>query len=1143
MNQGFLADIVRTFIDSKITPLLLLSMLLLGAFAILVTPREVDTPVEVPMMDIFVELPGAVSKEVEERVTFPLEKLLAEIPGVDTIASVSRSQLSMITVVFYLGEEQSASLTKLYSKLATAMRYLPPEASPPQVQPRSTDDVPVLTLTFWSQRYDQAMLRRLVAQLDDQVRAVPEVAETTLIGGPRRQVKIILDTAKLAAFHLDPNRVLATLQSANVELPAGSFARGNAEYQVTVGSALRSVDEVRRLVIDSRDGRPVYLSDIAVVEDGLQEPTDYVFFTPGPAAAHRGITAPVEPYPALTLAVAQRRGANAVVVVEEVLAKVDALKGTLIPADVQVTVTRNYGADAEHKVNELIEHLLIAIVSVSLLITLFLGWRAAVVVCIAIPTTLALTLFFYYATGYTLNRITLVALIFTIGILVDDPIVDVENIVRHYRLPQNRGRSSLEVTIEAVNEVRGPLILATLAVILAILPMATLPGMMGAFGRPIPVGATAAMIFSMLIAFVLTPWAAYRLLQNERGSESLTDIPSPSMGEGKGEGELLGTTPPLSSSLPQGERGEKEDGEEEGWTTKVYRRLMIPLIHDSRKRWLFLGGVGLLLAGSLSLLFTKVIPIKFFTYDNKAELNVIIDMPEGTPLEGTAQAAQAIGRVLGQIPEVTDYQSYIGTAAPYNFTGFVRRYFLRQGPNVADIAVALLPKGERTAHSHDIAKRIRRGIQPIVQQFDARVTIAEIPGGIPVQQTLVAEVYGPDYGKQIKLAREVQAVFEQTPGVVDVDWSVEAPQPISHFQVDQAKAALHGIATSQVVQTLQIALGGMEVGRLRFPQDKEPIPLVVRLPQEQRSSLTDLQALRLASAKGQMVPLAELIQMQDATLPLSISHKNLKPVVYVTGDVAGEEESPPYGMFTLDHALAQLMTPEGKPIPRYLLKQPFLTEQFAIKWDGEWHGTTEFLVGAGPVFIAVLILIYLLVVAWFQSFTIPLVILVPIPLSLIGILPAYALTGIFLAGPSALGFTAGAGIVVRNSIILVDFIELRRQQGMPLAEAVVEAGAIRFRPMLLTALAVVVGSAVLLLDPIFQGMALSLIGGEVAATALSRVVVPVLYYMSERRHEAVLLKSSVTLPPSTSVPNTGVLSLRTAATHSPSSGNRFAKHE
>lgn len=1104
MNQGFLAGVVRAFIDSKLTPLLLLSMLLLGAFAILVTPREVDTPVAVPMMDVFVALPGAVSKEVEERITLPLEKLLAEIPGVDTIASVSRPQLSMITVVFYLGESDTDSLTKLYSKLASAAGHLPPEASLPLVQPRSLNDVPVLTLTFWSQRYDHAMLRRLVAQLDDQVRDIPEVAETTLIGGPRRQVKITLDAARLAAFHLDPNRVIAVLQSANQELPAGSFARGNVEYLVTVGSALRSADEVAHLVIDARNGRSVYLNDVALVEDGPQEATDYVFFTPGPAAARREITAPSAPYPAVTLAVAQRQGANAVVVVEQVLAKIEALKGTLIPADVQVTVTRNYGEAAQDKVNELIEHLLIAVVAVALLIALFLGRRAAVIVCIAIPTTLALTLFFYCAFGYTLNRVTFIALIFSIGILVDDPIVNVENIVRHYRLPQNRGRSTLEVTVEAVNEVGSPLILATLTVILALLPMAAIPGMMGAFGRPIPIGATAAMVFSMLIAFVVTPWAAYRLLQ--------------------------------------GERGKKED-EEEGWTTKVYRRLMTPLIHDPRKRWLFLGSVVLLLVGALSLLLTKVIPIKFMGYDNKAELNVIIDMPEGTPLESTAQVAQAVSRVVGRIPEVTDYQSYIGTAAPYNFTGLVRRYFLRKGPNVADIAVALLPKGERAASSHDIAKRIRAQVQPIARQSGARVTIAEIPGGMPVQQTLVAEVYGPDYRRQIELAQEVRAVFEKTPGVVDVDWSVEVPQPISHFQVDQAKAALHGVTTQQIVQALQVALGGVEVGRLRLPQDKEPVPLFVRLPQDQRSSLTDLQTLKVASAAGQMVPLSELVQVQDATLPLSIYHKNLKPLVYVTGDVAGEEESPPYGMFTLDHELAQLRTPEGSPIPRYLLKQPFLTEQLAIKWGGEWHYTVEFLGGAGPVFVAVLILIYLLVVAWFQSFTIPLVILVPIPLSLIGILPLYALTGAFVGGPSALGFMAGAGIVVRNSIILVDFAELRRKQGMPLAEAVVEAGAIRFRPMLLTALAVVVGSAVLLLDPIFQGMALSLIGGEVAATALSRVVVPILYYMSERRHEAARVQAAATGQPGTGASNGGALSGQTAASNAPAPGNGVATHE
>lgn len=1063
-GPGVMEGIVRAFVDSKLTPLTVLAILVLGSFALLATPREEEPQIIVPMMDVFVDMPGASSQEVEARVTIPMEKKLMEIPGVEYVYSTSMPGLSMAIVRFYVGQNEEDAIVRLYNKLYSNFDLMPPGASQPLVKVRSIDNVPILSLTLWSDRYDAYTLRRLAAQLDDQIKDIADVSETTLIGGQRRQLTITLDPARMAAFQVDPGRVLGTLQRANRELSAGSLSAANTEYVVKVGEFLASPDTVGDLVVGTWNGRPVYLRQVAEVHDGPGEAEDYVLFLPGAAAASKGITAPPQPYPAVTLAVAKRKGTNAVVVAAQVLEKLKALQGRLIPAEVQVTVTRNYGATAQEKSNELLDHLLIAIVSVTLLIALFLGWRAALVVLIAVPATLALTLFIYYVYGYTLNRVTLFALIFSIGILVDDPIVDVENIVRHYRLPANRQRALLAVTIEAVNEVRSPLILATLAVICAILPMAFVRGLMGPYMRPIPVGAATAMFFSMTVAFIITPWAAYRLLKGEAATGQ-----------------------------------EHARGEVEGWTTLLYRRLMTALLLSAWKRRAFLASVSLLLVVSMALLFVKVVRVKMLPFDNKSEFQVIVDMPEGTTLEETARVTRALGDYIGTLPEVTDYQLYIGTAAPYNFNGLVRHYFLRRSAHVADIQVNVLPRGERRDQSHDIARRVRPGLQAMAQQYGARIKVAEIPPGPPVLQTLVAEVYGPQYAQQIAMAQEIRQVFEATPDVVDVDWYVEAPQPLYRLRIDQEKAALHGISTAQVVQTFRVALGGVVAGLLHLPREKEDVTLLVRLSRAERSRLAGLQVLQIASAQGTMVPLSELVQVQETTEAPFIYRKNLKRVVYVTGDVAGAEESPIYAILKLNRALDALATPDGQAVPRYTASQPFLTETLSMKWDGEWQITYEVFRDLGLAFAAVLVLIYVLVVAWFQSFKTPLVIITPIPLSLIGILPAHALMGAFFTATSMIGFIAGAGIVVRNSIILVDFIALRRQQGMALLEAVVDAGAVRFRPMLLTASAVVVGSAVILFDPIFQGLAISLIAGEVASTLLSRLTIPILYYVSQQR--------------------------------------------
>ena len=749
-------------------------------------------------------------------------------------------------------------------------------------------------------------------------------------------------------------------------------------------------------------------------------------------------------------------------IAEDALGKVASLRGDTLPTDLNITVTRNYGETAKDKSDELLEHLFIATLSVTLLIALALGWRESGVVLLAIPVTLALTLAIFYFYGYTLNRVTLFALIFSIGILVDDAIVVVENIVRHFRLPQSRGRSLSDIAVEAVDEVGNPTILATCAVIAAILPMAFVRGLMGPYMRPIPVGASAAMVFSLIVAFVVSPWAALRLLRHYAN--------------------------------PTG-----HERQAEGWTTRLYRRLMGPLIQKKTQRNMFLGAVALLLAAAIAFIPLKWVQVKMLPFDNKSEFQVIIDMPDGTPLEQTARVGQALGNYLGQQPEVTNYQIYAGTSGPYNFNGLVRHYFLRNQSNQGDIQVNLLSRHDRKAQSHDIARRLRPELLKIAAPFGARIKVAEVPPGPPVLETLVAEVYGPDYKGQTQLAAKVKKIFQETPGVVDTDWYVEDPQTKYDLQVDLDKAALLGISAADVTRTVQLGLSGLSAGLLHDPASSEDIPIEVRLSRAGRSGITDLQDLKLAGVSGSQVSLREVTDLRKTVIDQSVYRKNLLPVVYVTGDVAGEIESPVYAILKMNHAIDKIDLPDGYRLKRYMgTLLPERTDRYAVKWDGEWQITVEVFRDLGLAFAAVLVLIYVLVVGWFGSYKTPLVIMAPIPLTLIGILPAHALMGAFFTATSMIGFIAGAGIIVRNSIILVDFIELRRSHGMPLDEAVIDAGAVRFRPMLLTAAAVVVGASVILFDPIFQGLAISLMAGELTSTVISRITVPVLYYLSER---------------------------------------------
>jgi multidrug efflux pump subunit AcrB len=1078
---GLAGKVARAFIGSKLTSLIVVASILLGLGAVVMLPREEEPQIIVPMIDVFVQMPGASAKEVEERVTKPMEKLLWEVPGVEYIYSTSSPGMAMAVVRFYVGQNEEDAIVRLNQKMLANFDLIPPGASQPLVKPRSIDDVPILALTLSSDRYDHFTLRRVAAQVHDQIKEINDVSEVKIIGGERRQVRVLLDESRMSAYNVAPALIVPALEQSNRQMQSGGFSSGNREFLVETGGFLRSAEEVGSVVVSVFNDRPVYLRDVANIVDGPEEPADYVMFGKGDGATERrggaasqristasGSERVVSVQPAVTISVAKRKGVNAIEIADKVLEKVERLKGNLIPSEVTVTTTRNYGETASEKSNELLLHMMIDILSVAVLIWLTLGWRESGVVAIAIPVTLALTLAVFYFYGYTLNRITLFALIFSIGILVDDAIVVVENIARHYCLPKNKVCPVRDIAVEAVDEVGNPTILATFAVVAAILPMAFVGGLMGPYMKPIPVGATAAMIFSLLVAFIVTPWASLWLIKRGHGREG----------------------------------GHDRVGGEEGRITKLYRVVMGKLIRAPKWRYGFLLGVVLLLLASMALVGLKLVRVKMLPFDNKSEFQVIIDMPEGAPLEQTAAVTREIGDYIRTVPEVTDYQMYVGAASPYNFNGLVRHYFLRRGPNVADIQVNLVPKGERDAQSHDIAKRVRPRIQEIAKRYEARVKIAEVPPGPPVLQTLVAEIYGPEYSRQLQIARQIQDTFDKTPGVVDVDSYVEDDQPKYRFVVDKEKAALNGVSAEQVAVTLRIAVEGMNAGLLHQPREKEDVPIALRLARAERSSVDDLKQIKVMGRSGNLVPLGALVRVEEQIAEKSIYHKNLRPVTYVTGDVAGSEESPVYAILKLNEAIEQLKLPEGYSLERYVTSQPFIADKYAMKWDGEWHITYEVFRDLGVAFAAVLVLIYILVVGWFQSFKTPLTIMAAIPFSLVGILPAHGLMGAFFTATSMIGFIAGAGIVVRNSIILVDFVELRLKQGMPLAEAVIDAGAVRFRPMMLTAAAVVVGAFIILFDPIFQGLAISLMAGEIASLLLSRMTVPILYYLSERKKHA-----------------------------------------
>lgn len=1113
MRTGPAGRLAHAFLDSRLTPLLIAVSLGLGALALLFTPREEEPQIRVPMIDVAVALPGAAPDEVMARVVEPLERAFWSLSRVEHVYSTAQAGQALITVRFLVNESNEESLVKVYERLTAVGPTLPREASPPAVELHSIDDVPFLTFTLWSAHQSSDTLRPLAQELAQELSEIPDTSKAYVIGGAPRVVRVLPDIERLAAAQVSWATLTGVLQSASGRVPGGSAVSANRELRVEAGARLRSADDVARVVVGVRAGRPLYVADVAQVVDGPDEAVNATFFIPGAARA-AGQTAAGREYPAVTVALAKRPGANATELARAAHAKLEALRPRLLPADVQVDTTRDYGRSAAEKSNELVEHLLIATLSVVALISLAMGWRSGLVVGIAVPVTLALTLFIYFLAGYTLNRVTLFALIFSIGILVDDAIVVVENIERHHREKPNQ--PLWRTAVEAVDEVGNPTILATVTVIAAILPMAFVRGLMGPYMQPIPTGASAAMVFSLIVAFVVSPWAALRVFRGARSEfERHPDVAASDAGHAGAD----------ESQAPPAEAA----------STRLYRRVMTALITRSRVRLAFFGGLLIVLAASIGLVVAGQVRVKMLPFDNKSEFQVLVDHDEGTPLEVTLETARQLARHLArEVPEVADVQLYAGHAAPYNFNGLVRHYFLRRAPQAADLQVNLVSKHARTRQSHDLAKAVRPELQRLGRARGARVKIVEIPPGPPVLDTLVAEIYGPSAETREALAGAVRHLFDTTAGVVDVDDSLAAQHPRWELTLDRERVALAGLSPAVALEALAGPGAGRDVAQLDLPAAREPVPVRVRLTAADRAHPERRLALRVDGVAGPAsLALAELAEAHQVREPQALLHKDLKPVVYVFGDLAGVRESPVYALAELNRRLDALRVPsvlaaggtwrdrgaltpsdaasarvgavqailaarDGQPVERLAVQAPETSDRPALKWDGEWQITYEVFRDLGLAFAVVLALIAVLVIGWFQSFKVPLAILLPVPLSLIGILPGHWAFGAFFTATSMIGFIAGAGIIVRNSIILVDFIELKLRQGRSLDEAVVEAGAVRFRPMLLTAAAVVAGSFVILFDPIFQGLALSLMMGEVAATFLSRLAVPVVYHLLAR---------------------------------------------
>ncbi|WP_439182471.1 efflux RND transporter permease subunit [Carboxylicivirga taeanensis] len=1059
MKTGFAGTLARMFIKSKLTPLLMVAFLIIGVYSSYLTPREEEPQIDVPIADIFIGYPGASPKEIESKLVTPIEKLVSNIKGVEYVYSQSMSEQAMLIVQFYVGEDIERSLVKLYNEIIKNMDKMPAGVTMPLVKTRSIDDVPVMGLTLWSENYDDYQLKRVAQELTSEIEKITDVSETKVIGGRNREIQVVLDRDKMAAFKVDPLLITQQLQAANQQVSAGSFNNNNTEYAVRTGQFFTNAEEVANVVVGVYQNSPVYLHQVAQVEDGPALPSSYVAFGYGQASDNKSVFQ--GEYPAVTISVAKRRGADAMRLADQINDKIEILREELLPADIQVEVTRNYGETASDKVGELLMHLLGAIIAVTLVVMLAMGWRGGLVVFISVPITFALTMFSYYFLDYTLNRITLFALVFVTGIVVDDSIIIAENMHRHFKMRQ---LPFWQAALRSIDEVGNPTILATFTVIAAVIPMVFVSGMMGPYMSPMPIGASIAMIFSLLVALMITPWLAYRLLRHDDNEDDQKDYS-------------------LEKTL----------------IYRLYNKTMRPMIESPVKRWVFIGGVTLLLIGSTSLFLFKVVTVKILPFDNKNEFQVVVDMPEGTTLEETANVTKELAAYLKNHELVTNYQTYVGASAPINFNGLVRHYDLRRGSNVADIQVNLLSKKERDLQSHDIAKELRPGLQAIGKKFNANVKVVEVPPGPPVMSTLVAEVYGPDYEAQKNVATQVKQLFAETESVVDIDWMMEADQTEFTFDVDKEKAMLAGIAPQQIIQAMNMALRGSNVSYLYAENDHKQVGIKLRLDESNRTSIDDLKKITLKSQQGDMVVIGDLVHVREAFKEKSIYRKNQKQVVYVTADVAGKLESPVYAILDMSDRMDEIELPEGYSIEEFYNGQPFVENNFGLKWDGEWQITYEVFRDLGTAFAVVLVVIYLLIVGWFQNLKVPFVMMVAIPLSLVGIVLGHFMLNAFFTATSMIGMIALAGIMVRNSILLIDFVNIRLNEGVPLREAVIEAGAVRTTPILLTAGTVVIGAVVILFDPIFQGLAISLMGGTIASTVLTLLIVPLIYYMTERK--------------------------------------------
>jgi multidrug efflux pump subunit AcrB len=1066
--MGVSGRLAAAFQSNAITPLLALVALLLGLFAVLVTPREEEPQINVTMANVLIPFPGASSQTVQNMVARPAEQVLSQIQDIEHTYSVARPGVAVLTVQFKVGVPRTEALVRLYDVLNANQDWLPRDLGtlPPIVKPKGIDDVPVLGVTLWSAEAASALeLERVARTLEMELKQVKGAREVQTIGGPGRAVQVAIDPTRLRERGIDLLTLKATIAAANFGMPSGAVVQADKGQMLTVetGEFLTSAEDVAGLVVGVHNGKPVYLREVAKVEAGAAQPQRYVWFTPGAADAQAAGVQAGQVYPAVTLTVTKKPGENAVDVAAAARARLDVLRNTVIPADIRTTVTRDYGETAAEKANKLIQKLAFATGSVILLVGLALGRREAVIVGGAVILTLTATLFASWAWGFTLNRVSLFALIFSIGILVDDAIVVVENIHRHQQLFP--GKPLREIIPAAVDEVGGPTILATLTVIAALLPMAFVSGLMGPYMSPIPINSSLGMAISLAIAFTVTPWLALKLMKTHGGAHT--------------EAAHVGLAGKLQT---------------------VFARILTPFLNSARKRWQLLAGIVMALMLSVGLTVVQWVVLKMLPFDNKSEFQVVLEMPAGTPLENTASALHEMGAYLSQQQEVRDLQGYAGTASPITFNGLVRQYYLRADAEQGDLQVNLVDKHHRSEKSHAIAQRLRPELEKIGARYNARVKVVEVPPGPPVMSPLVAEVYGPDEAGRQQLAARVLKAFDDTPDIVALDSTLKIDAPRAHLTVRRQRAESLGIPVSAIAQTVHGALSGMDAAYLHDAQSKLPVPVRLQLPQVSQVGLDNILALPMRAANGRLVPLSELVQVEQGVIDKPLFTKDLMPVSYVFGDMAGKLDSPLYGLFAIRPHLKDAQLPNAGELGEYWIRQPEdAYRQYAIKWDGEWQITYETFRDMGAAYGVGLILIYLLVVAQFRSYLTPLVIMAPIPLTMIGVMPGHALLQSQFTATSMIGMIALAGIIVRNSILLVDFIELQVKTGMAFKDAVVQSAAVRAQPIALTGLAAMIGAFFILDDPIFNGLAISLIFGILVSTLLTLVVIPVLYYALYRK--------------------------------------------